>query len=147
MGTLAELYPRGKIHDRERRQQIVSFEGLRYGNITPTDLDGLIDYKNERFAFFELKIEGVEMQRGQGLALVRVVDLIQQAGKKAALFVAWHSVFNTREDIDAANTYVHTIYTEGQMIKPISMPTLRAAVDKFLGWAPQNYSREPGEEG
>ena len=38
---------RGVILNPARMQQIVSFEGMKYGTITPTDIDGFIEYKNK----------------------------------------------------------------------------------------------------
>jgi len=40
---------RGKIEHRDRARQIRDFSNLRYGNITPTDIDGLIEYQNKCF--------------------------------------------------------------------------------------------------
>ena len=38
---------RGYFQHPERAKQNICFEGIKYGNITPTDIDGCIDYKNK----------------------------------------------------------------------------------------------------
>ena len=43
---------RGVIQNRDRKKQIIDFSGLKYGKITPTDIDGLIEYKDKAMMFF-----------------------------------------------------------------------------------------------
>ena len=65
---------RGAIQFRERRKQIIDFSGLRVGNITPTDCDGLIEYHNKAYILFEIKHRDAKVPEGQLKALVRSVD-------------------------------------------------------------------------
>ena len=133
---------RGQIRNRDRKRQIVDFRGLVYGTITPTDLDGLIDYHNESFAFFELKHRDAEMDRGQKLALIRVVDAIACAGKRSALFVASHTTDQPMNDIAADRCWVRRIYELGTWREPDQMTTLREALDVFLGFGPSVRTEE-----
>ena len=50
---------RGKIGNRRRALQIRDFTGLRWGNITPTDIDALIDFGDKVFVFIEVKKKGL----------------------------------------------------------------------------------------
>lgn len=43
---------RGKIQNEEFARRIIDFSGMRYGNITPTDIDGVIEYHDTRVVFF-----------------------------------------------------------------------------------------------
>jgi len=53
---MAEVVPiRGVIKYRGRARQIIDFRGLTYGNITPTDIDGLIEYKDKCILLIEIK--------------------------------------------------------------------------------------------
>ena len=45
---------RGVITNRARARQIRDFSGLQIGTITPTDLDGLIEFHDECFIFCEI---------------------------------------------------------------------------------------------
>lgn len=46
---------RGIIRHRRRRLQVNDFSVLRYGRITPTDIDGFLDFGGRAFVFIELK--------------------------------------------------------------------------------------------
>lgn len=94
---------RGEIENRERFRQIVNFKELTFGpnnNITPTDIDGFIDFDNKLFIVIELKLSGTEMKRGQELAIERLIDNLECSGKHAVALIAEHEVADTREDID-----------------------------------------------
>jgi len=60
---------------------------MRYGSITPTDVDGFIEYQDKAFVFFELKVAGQDVPLGQRLALER---LCMAVDKPAIAFVAEH---------------------------------------------------------
>ncbi len=129
------MNPRGQIHTPDRARQLNDFRGLQIGTITPTDLDGLIDFHGQSFAFFEIKSEGAQMPRGQELALTRVVDLIESAGKRAALFEVSHTEHDCWKSVDASRCMVRRIYYAGTWTanSAVKGMTLRAAVDRFLG--------------
>jgi len=46
---------KGVIHAPQRATQLRDYSGLLFGNITPTDIDGLIEYKNIGYVIIELK--------------------------------------------------------------------------------------------
>ena len=120
---------RGVIRNREYASQLRDFSGLRFGNITPTDIDGFIEYKDIAFIIIESKHKGSDMPFGQRLALQRLCDACQTAGKETLLIIASH---NTIEDIDFANTAViETRYKYRWVVRDSEMTT-RQAIDKFL---------------
>jgi len=94
---------RGVIRNRAFAQQIRDFSGLRFGNITPTDIDAFIEVADRTFILMESKHGTSPLPLGQRLALERLVDACFEAGKDAILFILTH---NTREDIDYANCQV-----------------------------------------
>ena len=93
---------RGAIQYRARRRQLVDFSGLRFDNITPTDCDGLIEYRNKAYVLFEIKLRDAKVPDGQLKALVRSIDDFKRANKSAILVIAEHDVDNPAQDIDAA---------------------------------------------
>ena len=105
---------RGTIQHRERARQIISFNGMRYDNGTPTDVDGLFEWRNKAFIFYEFKMRGVEMPEGQRKALERVIDALGAADKKAVLFLCSHDVENPHDDVVAADAAVERIYYKGK---------------------------------
>jgi len=107
-----ELFTRGKIRNREAIKQIRNFSGLRWGTITPTDIDGYYEINNIAFIFIEIKYKNSVLPYGQRLALQRLVDNIGEK-KKAILILARHEK-ESGEDIDTANCEVVKFYFRGE---------------------------------
>lgn len=122
------------IQNRSRARQIIDFSGIKYGNITPTDIDGGFEKQNEVFVFFEMKYGDAEMPTGQKLFLTRLVDICDTAGKKAVLFLCHHNVWNTEKDVIAAESTVTDIYFRGRWSKAKG-ETLKVMTDRFMAWA------------
>lgn len=132
---------RGVIQNRERARQIIDFSGIRYGNITPTDIDGFFERANEAFVFYELKFRDAEMPTGQEVALKRLVDATRQANKKAVLFLCRHEVEDTSKDVDAAKAIVKKIYFNGEWYNGNGR-TLKQITDSFMKWAVPDFMRQ-----
>jgi len=126
---------RGAIHSARRARQLHDFSGLSFGRITPTDLDGLIDYHDRAYALLELKSEGADLPTGQQLALTRLVDIIEASGRRAALFVAEHAVRDADQQVDASRTRIRWIYQQHVIVEAAAGLTLRAALDDFFAIA------------
>ena len=60
---------RGTIRNREASNAVKNYMKLRWKNITPTDIDGLIDFKNKLFVIIELKRSGEELKAANVLPL------------------------------------------------------------------------------
>lgn len=91
---------KGKIRHRQYATQVRDFSGLRFGNITPTDIDALLEYRNLGFIIIETKYRGTFLPAGQRLALERLCDNLR---KPTLLIIACH---DTSGDIDFATTQV-----------------------------------------
>ena len=126
---------RGRIQHRERARQIIDFSGIRYGNITPTDIDGFFEYHNEVFVFCEMKLVGAELPDGQRMAIERLVDRCDSNEKHAVAFVCEHTVENPEEDVIAAETIVKTIYYKSGWHTPEGKHKLKCWIDSFLTFA------------
>ena len=125
---------RGIIQHRDRARQIIDFSSLRFRKITPTDMDGLIEYRNKGFIFFEYKYQNAKMPDGQKLALERMVDAIQEGGKEAVLFLCSHNVEDTRQDVDAASALVVATYYRGKWTKCNGTKTALDRAISFVKW-------------
>lgn len=79
----------GKVQTPFFGEQIL-FDGIFMGNCAPTDCDGLIEYHGIGYLFLEYKYGDARMPTGQELAFTRLVDDLEKAGKKAALFECHH---------------------------------------------------------
>jgi hypothetical protein len=99
------------------------------GGITPTDIDGLIEYDGKCFVFFELKLDDAPLPSGQRKALMRLVD---DLSKPSILIIAWHNIEDPSIDIDVALAIVSHYYYGGKWYSPMNMITLKELVDRFL---------------
>jgi len=126
---------RGEAHTPSRSTQVRDFSGLRYGNITPTDIDALIEYHNKGWVLIEVKLNGTPIQYGQKLALERLCDDLQKT-KPTILILASHET-EYSEAIDFANCivsgyrYCEKWYPETRNTTYIG-DTVKRLVDYFL---------------
>jgi len=123
---------RGKIQHRERSRQILDLSGLRFGNITPTDIDIFMDYHDKCFVFGEVKYEGRPLPDGQKWALERLCDASQKAGKKAMAIIARHQVADCSKDVDVAKLTVCEYRYKQVWREPKEQITVKRAMDIFV---------------
>lgn len=100
------------IHNRDKLNQFVDYSGLTFGKLHPTDIDGVLEYRNKGFILFEVKTGDALMSQGQCIALTRITDALALS-KPAILFVARHNVLDPAEDVDAARCFVSEYYYQG----------------------------------
>ena len=116
------------IQHRERMKQLINFKNMRIGSISPTDLDGLIEYQDKCFIFIELKYGDAEIPKGQKLALERLTDLVSMM-RPSVLIVGTHNT-PIDIDIDMANTRVREYYYKRRWIK--DKDTTMGLVSRFI---------------
>ncbi len=104
---------RGKIRNREQSGQVRDFSKLRFGNVTPTDIDGYLEFLNRVFIYLELKYRGYPMPMGQRVALERGCKRIQDGGGDAYVLVAKH-FSPPDEDIDASELPLTHLFHKGR---------------------------------
>lgn len=108
---MEQYYERGDIKFKGRAKQINSFVGLiRRRNITPTDIDGIIDYGGKAFIILEGKYGDAELPKGQKMALENLANTILEAKKKSLVIVYRHHVHNVNDDINVSKQLVSDIY-------------------------------------
>ena len=103
-----EKCDRGKIRNREYAKQLRDFSGLRWGNITPTDIDMFIEFNNELFIYAEGKHGKTKLPYGQRLALERQHDAIEKAGINVYTFIVETNddMINDDGDIDYSKAII-----------------------------------------
>lgn len=103
---------RGTIKYLERYKQLISYEGLeRHRKITPTDIDGLIDYGGNAFILIEGKYGDKQIDKGQKMAIENLINTIEDAGKKACCLLFRH-LCEPNEIIVARDCVVSDVYYE-----------------------------------
>ena len=101
----------GLIKFAKRNSQIIDFVGLnRRRGITPTDIDGFIDYGGNAFVYFDAKVEGVPVSVGQRRAYENIVNSHRKAGNRAVAFIFRHNTPH-EESVIASEGIVDEVYT------------------------------------
>ena len=104
---------RGEIRDHEQASQIMGFWNLRYGNITPTNIDAFLEFENKLIVIVEAKYRGLELPFGQMLAFARLCDACQSGGVESFVIHAGHDSQTPRNKdghIDLASCWVADYY-------------------------------------
>jgi hypothetical protein len=121
---------RGVIRNREYSNQVRDFSGLRFGNITPTDIDGMIEYHGICYVYIETKFENATLPFGQRLALERQNDDMERV-KPTITIISKH---HTDGDIDVANTTVTEFRFNKIWHITQSITTTKDLITKFINW-------------
>lgn len=127
---------RGIIGNRAAAMQIKDFSDMRWGNITPTDIDGLMEYKDKAYIIFELKYGDTELPFGQRLALQRLYRDLKKSGKHILGCVASHRD-SPPSDIAVEKSVVteiwdDSVHSQWRQLNTHSQSSLYETVDNFL---------------
>jgi len=129
MGGVLKM--RGKIRFPERKQQINDFSNIIYGKITPTDIDGLIEYKNKAYIFFEIKYNNTPICFGQKLALERLVKDLS-IKKDTIAIIADHYVSDTNSSVKVEECIVREIFGKKGIWECPKYKTVKETIDNFI---------------
>lgn len=125
---------RGSYNHRRMGKQLLRFDGISYGNVTPMDIDGFIEWHDKKRVMLEIKLQNVPILTGERLALERMVDDFARLGKESMAVIADHKVFDTNEDVIVRDCLVREIYHSRERIwRPTKMMmTVGMLLDSFL---------------
>jgi hypothetical protein len=121
----------GVIRDRGFAEQGRDYRGLVFGTISPTDIDGFLDFGNKAFVFIEAKYGHTLVAAGQRLAIERLNDATEESGRRALLLIAEHRTPATQQ-IDMARARVREYYTRRRWQRPGCHATVRQVIGLFL---------------
>lgn len=127
---MPEAVLRGQIRYRNRKLQVNDLSGLRYGNVTGTDIEVAMERQNRGFLFVDVKLKDKELDYGQRLFYERLCDNLSRV-KPCVLIIAEHTTLPS-EDIDVAICEVRQIRYGGKWIDlQDQRPTVRELADRF----------------
>lgn len=149
------MVKRGQIRNRQLAMQIRDFSGVCYGKISPTDIDGFLEFGDKLYVFIEGKQIGAPLSFGQGLALARLTDACHCPPKRYAVAIivdyplisediddaaATKCAINPNrhcplsiKDIDYAAAFVRSYRWGGEWRQPLQKDiSLKTAIDRFL---------------
>jgi hypothetical protein len=117
-----------EIRNKKHARNLVLFKGMEFHRgIYPTDLDAFIEVDNETFILIECKKGNSKPDRGQALALRRLVDSLKD--KRAYLLLASHQ---SDGDIILADCLVTYFRHNGETRKTSKRVTVREFTDWIL---------------
>jgi len=129
---------RGNIKHKARAQQINSFSGLiRRRNITPTDIDGLIDYNGKAFIILEGKYGDAELPKAQRMALENLANAMIDGSKKVVVIVFRHNIHNVNQEINVSLQPVTEIYFKRKWF-PITLKNTLEVIEIFEKYCDDN---------
>ena len=130
---------RGTFQNEGYAKQLVSFEGMRFRgregkmNVTPTDIDGLVQLDIENCViFFELKFKD-GMPSGQKRALESICDAVADGGRNSVVFLATHDV-PEGQTIIAKDAETRSYYWKGEWRTIMPPKPLYEAINHFVIW-------------
>lgn len=109
----------GKIRYPKRAGQHIDYSGIRFGNATPSNVDGLLELDNHFFVIFEYKhTSAARMSVGQRLMIERVCDAIHARIMPASYCVAIVAQHDSPigTEIDGANAKALGVRWKGNWI-------------------------------
>lgn len=104
---------RGEVVYLDRYKQLINFSGLRWGNITPTDIDMCIDFQGKCLIFGEFKYGNAPFPQGQKIALEVLCD---KSNVPAIALIARHHV-PPNEFINVSKLAVSEFYWNKKWMK------------------------------
>jgi len=129
---MSEFFRRDELKFKGRARQINSFLGLiRRRNITPTDIDGIIDYNGKAFIILEGKYGDAELPKGQKMALENLANAILESKKKVVVIIFRHNVHDINNDIIVSQQLVSDIYFKRKWDKITVEKTVLEVIEMF----------------
>ena len=99
MGGDYQVTQRGVYENVRRGRQLLRFDGIQWGSITPTDIDSCTEFHDSVWVMCEVKMKNKDLPMGQRLLLERFVKDTTKAGKHSIAIVAEHDVDDPRKDV------------------------------------------------
>ena len=124
------------IRNRDYMRQIKDFSGLRFGKISPTDIDGFLDFGNTLFIFVEMKHGDARIPYGQKLALTRLCDAVANECRQSYLLIVRHEM-DCEHDINASEQMVTDVYHERKW-NPV---TEGWSLKRMIDWILEKHNR------
>lgn len=122
------------IRHPKRASQVLDFTGLLPTPYAPTDIDGLVEWKDKAYVIIECKYGEKKMSIGQKIAIERMVKDFKKAGKRAVAIVVEHDVDNMQQSVMVKDQIVRQVYYDNQQQwrNPNYIVTAQEAINNFI---------------
>lgn len=127
------------IRNQQYARRLLLFTGLKYGAISPTNLDFSCDFGGRWFAFGEAKWKGTPLPTGQRRHLEALCDRINASGEARA--VAFVAEYDQEGDVEFGQCWIEHYYWRHWVV-----PTRPVTVQEFTNRVSQLAAcyRKPG---
>lgn len=100
----------------------------------PTDIDGLVEWKNKAYVIIECKHGDKDMSLGQKIAIERMTNDLSKAGKRTVALVVEHDVNNIQQSVMVGDQIVRQVYYDNQKEwrEPNYIMTAKEAINNFI---------------
>lgn len=123
---------RGVIQNRDRSTQIKDCSQLRFNNITPSDVDNFIEFKNKLCVLIEYKLGNAPIPEGQRIGLSRMADAMSRGGLPCYVILCSHDAYDPEDDIQTHASIVKEIRYNDKWLKQRNPRTLKEVIEKLL---------------
>jgi beta-xylosidase len=122
------------IRNPLRASQVLDFTGILPPPLAPTDIDGLVEWKDKAYVIIECKHGGKDMSLGQKIAIERMTNDFSKAGKRAVAIVVEHDVDSIQQSVMVGDQVVRQVYYDNQKEwrKPNYIVTAKEAINNFI---------------
>lgn len=124
--------PRGVVRSIARATQHIDFSGLRWSKITPTNIDGVLDFAKRLFGFLEFKMAGAPFPAGQRYLFEAIRQAIVRGETMCVVLIAEHEAIDARMPIVASTAAVIEILDGPEWRAPLRPVTVREAIETYL---------------
>lgn len=142
------MLERGRIRSRKFALVERDFTKLRWGKITPTDIDGFLEFGDRLFVFIEHKFGGAAVVGGQRLAIQRLVDACHMPPRRMAAAVVIDHVPEAllveedgSERIDYSVCRVREVYAFGRFRQQKQDLRCKQAIDHLIAMSARMRAR------
>lgn len=105
---------KGRIRYKDRARQLLLFEDciiqLPTSEISPTDIDGIINISQKMWAVIESKRQGVPLPAGQRIMIEELLKDWHKAGKPAIVIIVEHNIDSDKDIILRRDCVIREIY-------------------------------------
>jgi beta-xylosidase len=128
------------IRNPARASQVLDFTGILPKPYAPTDIDGLVEWKNKAYVIIECKHGDKDMSLGQKIAIERMTKDFNKAGKRAVAIVVEHDVDNIQQSVIVGDQIVRQVYYDNQREwrEPNYIVTAKEAINNFIKYVEGN---------
>lgn len=86
------------FNNRKRAQQMIRFDGIiRVDGVRPTNIDGAMGYGRRLFPFFEGKVKGTKLPKGQKRYFEDIIHVLKDGGASAYAIIFEHTIPETED--------------------------------------------------